>query len=65
MNKTDTPEVLAVVPMPTAEDEPSMRRYIQTLMSPWDCELAIESTAEGAIRYVKTDVALLGFTWRL
>ena len=33
-----------------AEDEPSMRRYIQMIMSRWDCELAIEPTAEGAIQ---------------
>ena len=48
-----------------AEDEPSMRRYIQMTMSRWDCELAIEPTAEGAIQRAATfkpDVALLGLT---
>ena len=48
-----------------AEDEPSMTRYIQTLMSSWDCDLAIEPTAEGAIQRavtLKPDVALLGLT---
>jgi CheY-like chemotaxis protein len=48
-----------------AEGEPSMRRYIQMIMSRWDCELAIEPTAEGAIQRAatfKTDVALLGLT---
>ena len=48
-----------------AEDEPSMRRYIQMIMSRWDCELAIEPTAETAIQRAatfKTDVALLGLT---
>jgi CheY-like chemotaxis protein len=48
-----------------AEDEPSMRRYIKTLMSRWDCDLATEPTAEGAIQQASTfrpDVALLGFT---
>jgi DNA-binding response OmpR family regulator len=48
-----------------AEDEPSMRRHIQLIMSRWDCELAIEPTAEGAIQRAATfkpDVALLGLT---
>jgi CheY-like chemotaxis protein len=47
-----------------AEDEPSMCRYIQMLMSRWDCGLAVEQTAEGAIRRAATfkpDVALLGY----
>jgi CheY-like chemotaxis protein len=47
-----------------AEDEPSMRRYIQMIMSRWDCELAIEPTAEGAIQRAATfrpDICLLGF----
>ena len=47
-----------------AEDEPSMREYIQMIMSRWDCELAIESTAEGAIQRAATfkpDVALIGY----
>jgi len=42
-----------------------MRRYIQMIMIRWDCELAIEPTAEGAIRRAATfkpDVALLGLT---
>jgi DNA-binding NtrC family response regulator len=48
-----------------AEDEPSMRRYIQMIMSRWDCELAIEPTAASAIQRAvtfKPDVALLGLT---
>jgi len=48
-----------------AEDEPSLCRYIQTLMSQWECELLIEPTAEGAIQRAATfkpDVALLGLT---
>lgn len=47
-----------------AEDDPALSRYIQTILSRWDCELAVEQTAEGAIRRaatVKPDVALLGF----
>src|SRR5271168_2858567 len=47
-----------------AEDEPSMRHYIRTLMSQWGCELAIEPTAEGAIQRAATfrpDICLLGF----
>ncbi len=47
-----------------AEDDPCLVRYIQTLMSRWDCELAIESTAEGAIQRAATfkpDVALIGY----
>jgi len=47
-----------------AEDEPSTRNYIQMIMSRWDCELAIEPTAEGAIQRAATfkpDVALLGY----
>jgi CheY-like chemotaxis protein len=47
-----------------AEDEPSMTRYIKTLMSRWDCDLAVEPRAEGAIERAATfkpDVALLGF----
>jgi CheY-like chemotaxis protein len=55
------PEKLKIL---LAEDEPSMRRYIQLIMSGWDCELAIESTAEGAIQRAATfqaDVCLLGF----
>ncbi len=40
-----------------------MTRYIKTLMSHWDCDLAVEPTAEGAIERAATfkpDVALLG-----
>src|SRR5271154_5426743 len=47
-----------------AEDEPSMRHYIRTLMSQWGCELAIEPTAEGAIERAATfrpDICLLGY----
>jgi CheY-like chemotaxis protein len=47
-----------------AEDEPSMRRHIQLIMSRWDCELAIEPTAEDAIQRAATfkpDVALIGY----
>lgn len=47
-----------------AEDEPSMRRHVQMIMSQWDCELAIEPTAEGAIQRAATfspDICLLGF----
>jgi DNA-binding NarL/FixJ family response regulator len=47
-----------------AEDEPSMRRYIQMIMSRWDCELLNEPTAEGAIRRAATfkpDLALVGY----
>jgi CheY-like chemotaxis protein len=47
-----------------AEDDPFLVRYIQTLMSRWDCELAIESSAEGAIQRAATfspDICLLGF----
>src|SRR5271163_4117676 len=47
-----------------AEDEPSMRRYIQTLMSCWDCELTVEPTGADAIRRAATfkpDVALIGY----
>jgi hypothetical protein len=47
-----------------AEDEASMRCYIQTLMGPWDCDLAVEQTAERAIRRAATfqpDVALIGY----
>jgi hypothetical protein len=32
-----------------AEDEPSIRCYIQTLMSQWECELAVEQTGADAI----------------
>jgi len=48
-----------------AEDEPSMRPYVKTLMSQWGCDLAIEPTAKRAIQRAATfkpDVALLGLT---
>jgi DNA-binding NtrC family response regulator len=47
-----------------AEDEPSMRCHIQMIMSRWNCELAIEPTAERAIQRAATfkpDVALIGY----
>ena len=47
-----------------AEDESSMRRYIQTLMSRWDCELVVEQTGADAISRAATfkpDVALIGY----
>jgi CheY-like chemotaxis protein len=47
-----------------AEDEPSMRRYIQTLMSRWDCELVVEQSGADAISRAATfrpDICLLGF----
>ena len=47
-----------------AEDEPSLRRHIQTLMGQWDCDLAVEPTAERGIQRAATfkpKVALLGF----
>lgn len=47
-----------------AEDDPSLSRYIQTILSRWDCDVAVEQTAEGAIQRaatLKPDVALLGF----
>ena len=47
-----------------AEDEHSLRRYIKMIMSRWDCELAIEPTAECAIERAATfkpDICLLGF----
>ena len=47
-----------------AEDDPHLSRYIETLLSHWDCDVAVEQTAERAIRRAsafKPDVALLGF----
>jgi CheY-like chemotaxis protein len=47
-----------------AEDDPHLSRYIETLLSHWDCDVAVEQTAERAIRRVSTfkpDVAFLGF----
>jgi CheY-like chemotaxis protein len=47
-----------------AEDDPFLIRYIQTLMSKWECELAVEQTGADAISRAATfepDVALLGY----
>jgi len=47
-----------------AEDEPSLCHYIVTLLSRWNCDLAIEQTSEGAVHRAATfkpDVALLGY----
>jgi CheY-like chemotaxis protein len=47
-----------------AEDEPSMRRYIQMIVSRWDCGLAVEPSGADAIRRAATfkpDVALIGY----
>jgi two-component system OmpR family response regulator len=47
-----------------AEDDPCLSRYIETLLSQWDCDAVVEQTAERAIRRAsafKPDVALLGF----
>jgi DNA-binding response OmpR family regulator len=47
-----------------AEDEPSLSRYIEMLLSKWDCDIVVEQTAERAIRRAATfkpDIALLGF----
>ena len=47
-----------------AEDDPFLVRYIQTLMSRWNCELAVEQTGADAIRRAATfcpDTCLLGF----
>jgi DNA-binding NarL/FixJ family response regulator len=47
-----------------AEDDPCLSRYIETLLSQWDCDVAVEQTAERAIRRAslfKPDVVLLGF----
>jgi CheY-like chemotaxis protein len=46
------------------EDEPSMRRYVQALMSQWQCELEVEQTGADAVRRAATfkpDVALIGY----
>ena len=48
-----------------AEDDPFLIRYIRTMLSRWDCELAVEPTGADAIRRAATfkpDVALLGLT---
>lgn len=55
---------LQVTKILLAEDEPSMRRYIQMIMSRWDCELAVEPSGADAIRRAATfkpDVALIGY----
>ena len=47
-----------------AEDDPSLSRYIQTILSRWDCEVLVEQSAEGAIHRAvsfRPDTALLGF----
>jgi len=47
-----------------AEDDPCLSRYIETLLSQWDCDVVVEQTAERAIGRAATfkpDVALLGF----
>jgi DNA-binding NtrC family response regulator len=47
-----------------AEDEPSMRRYMEMIMSRWACELAVEPTAEDAIQRAATfrpDICLIGY----
>jgi CheY-like chemotaxis protein len=46
------------------EDEPSLCRYIETLLSRWGCEVVVEQTAAGAVHRaaaLKPDVALLGY----
>lgn len=46
------------------DDDAYILSYIQTLLSRWDCDLAVEQTAARAIRRAATfkpDVALLGF----
>ncbi|MGO9840713.1 MAG: two-component system response regulator [Candidatus Acidiferrales bacterium] len=47
-----------------SEDDPCLSRYIETILNRWDCDLAVEQTAERAIGRAssfKPDVALLGF----
>jgi len=47
-----------------AEDQRSLCRYIETLLSRWDCEVVVEQTAACAARRaaaLKPDVALLGY----
>jgi CheY-like chemotaxis protein len=47
-----------------AEDDPCLIRYVQTLISQWECELAVEPTGADAVSRAATfkpDVALLGF----
>jgi two-component system OmpR family response regulator len=46
-----------------AEDDPCLRRYIEGLLTHWDCEVQVEENGEGAIRRAATfqpDIALLG-----
>jgi DNA-binding NtrC family response regulator len=47
-----------------AEDDYFLARYLQKLMSRWDCDLAVEQTASDAISRAATfqpDTALIGF----
>ncbi len=47
-----------------AEDDRSLSRYIQTLLNRWDCDLAVEHTAERAIQRAaafRHDICLLGY----
>ena len=47
-----------------AEDEPSLCRYLMTLLDQRDCEIAVEHNGEDAIRRAASfqpDVALIGF----
>jgi CheY-like chemotaxis protein len=47
-----------------AEDEPSLCRYLVTLLDQRDCEIAVEHNGEDAIRVAASfqpDVALIGF----
>jgi two-component system OmpR family response regulator len=47
-----------------AEDEPSLCRYLVTLLDQMNCEIAVEHNGENAIRRAATfqpDVALVGF----
>ena len=47
-----------------AEDDPCLVEYMQTLMSRWDCQLAVEPSGADAIRRAATfkpDVALIGY----
>lgn len=47
-----------------AEDDPSLSRYFQSLLSQWGCEVAVVQTGEAAVRRAagfQPDIALLGF----
>jgi DNA-binding NtrC family response regulator len=53
--RTVTPQAMSKkLKVLIAEDEPSMTLHVQMIMSRWDCELAIEPTAEGAIQRAAT-----------